>query len=111
MNAPLTQVYTKYILSSEEESMKAKIQKWGNSQGVRLSKTMLDEIGLSCNDEVEITRVGNIIQISKPVQHKTLEERLEGFYGMPLKKIVSSGIANDNDVEIDWGAPVGEEVW
>lgn len=34
--------------------MQTKIQKWGNSQGIRLPKSVLDFIGLSVNDKIAI---------------------------------------------------------
>ena len=61
--------------------MQTTIVKWGNSQGVRLPKYLLDSVNLSDNDTVDITAEGDIIVIRKaPVKkrHKTLKERLEG---------------------------------
>lgn len=34
--------------------MHTKIQKWGNSQGLRIPKVVLDEIQSSIGDEVEV---------------------------------------------------------
>ena len=84
------------------------IQKWGNSQGLRLPKALLDSIGLRENDRVELIEEGDGIRIQKAAQpqHRTLEERLTAFYGKPLDEI-----ALIESEEIDWGRTEGSEVW
>ena len=88
--------------------MYATIQKWGNSQGLRLPKALLDSIGLRENDRVELIEEGDGIRIQKAAQpqHRTLEERLTTFYGKPLDEI---GLIESE--EIDWGRTEGSEVW
>ena len=88
--------------------MYATIQKWGNSQGLRLPKALLDSIGLRENDRVELSEEGDGIRIQKAAQpqHRTLEERLTAFYGKPLDEI-----ALIESEEIDWGRTEGSEVW
>ena len=88
--------------------MYATIQKWGNSQGLRLPKALLDSIGLRENDRVELIEEGDGIRIQKAAQpqHRTLEERLTAFYGKPLDEI---GLIESE--EIDWGRTEGNEVW
>ena len=41
------------------------VQKWGNSHGVRLPKTLLEELDIRENDRVEITRQKDTISIKK----------------------------------------------
>ena len=62
--------------------MYATIQKWGNSNGLRFPKALLDAIGLKENDRVELIQSADAITIKKasPTQHKTLEERLAAFH-------------------------------
>ena len=43
--------------------MYATIQKWGNSQGLRIPKALLDAIGLRENDRVEL------VQLEKAILH------------------------------------------
>lgn len=88
--------------------MYATIQKWGNSQGLRIPKALLDAIGLRENDRVELVQVENGIRIQKIVQpqHRTLEERLTAFYGKPIEEI--EPIESE---EMDWGKAKGQEVW
>jgi antitoxin MazE len=45
--------------------MKAIIQKWGNSQGVRLPKSVLEEAMFRPNEEVDIVAEENKIIIKK----------------------------------------------
>lgn len=89
--------------------MYATIQKWGNSQGLRIPKTLLDAVGLRENDRVELVQSEGGIQIKKPVsaQHRTLEERLTAFYGKNIDEL--DRIASEP--EVDWGKPEGAELW
>lgn len=89
--------------------MYATIQKWGNSQGLRIPKVILDTLGIGENDRVELTSSEDSIIIKKvqTSRHKTLEERLSTFYGQPVEKIGRI----DGDAEIDWGPAEGAEVW
>jgi antitoxin MazE len=75
------------------------IQKWGNSQGIRLPKQLLEALDLRESDRVEIDRQQDTIIIRKAgMRHRTLEERLAGFKG-PYEFS-----------EWDTGDPIGNEV-
>lgn len=89
--------------------MYATIQKWGNSHGLRIPKTLLDTLGIRENDRVELIPTKDAITIKKAstAQHKTLEERLTAFYGKPIDEI--SRIPNEQ--ELDWGKAKGHEEW
>jgi antitoxin MazE len=73
------------------------IQKWGNSQAVRLPKAILEMADIHENDQVEIkVKDGNVIII--PVKkHRTLEERIAEYKG------------DYQCSEWDTGKPVGKE--
>ena len=87
--------------------MYATIQKWGNSQGLRIPKPLLDALDLRENDRVELTQTGSEIHIKKAAaSHRTLEERLVAFYGKPVDEITRL-----DDQEIDWGKAEGSEAW
>lgn len=80
--------------------MQAHIKTWGNSQGIRISKEILQEANMAINDVLEVKVSNGIITLTKPFRHKTLEERAYEYEG------------NLNlDGEYDWGEPVGREVW
>ena len=60
--------------------MLSQVSKWGNSQGVRISKKLLQSAGIALNDEVEI-KVGNNGLVIKQTARKTLAWYLDGYDG------------------------------
>ncbi|ELS34719.1 MULTISPECIES: AbrB/MazE/SpoVT family DNA-binding domain-containing protein [Pseudanabaena] len=82
--------------------MLVKVQKWGNSQGIRLSKEVLAEANILVGDALEIVTTKEQIVI-KPVR------KIRGKYD--LKDLVSQIPSNYKVQEENWGAPVGLEVW
>lgn len=82
--------------------MTTSIQKWGNSQGVRIPKYLLDAVKLTTNDEVEIRAESDklIIERAAPTAaRKTIKELFAGYDG------------ENEPQEIDWGEQAGKEVW
>ena len=88
--------------------MYATIQKWGNSQGLRLPKALLDAVGLKEHDRVELVQMedGINIRCASAIPHRTLEERLTAFYGKPIDQI-----GRVESEELEWGNAEGSEVW
>lgn len=82
--------------------MLVKVQKWGNSQGIRLSKEVLAEANILVGDALEIVTTKEQIVI-KPVR------KIRGKYD--LKDLVSQIPSNYKVQEEDWGSPVGLEAW
>jgi len=84
------------------------LQRWGNSQGIRIPKALLDALGLRENDRVELIQEKDGIMVKKTaaVPHRTLEERLTAFYGRPIDQI-----RRLDDREVDWGSAQGAEEW
>ncbi len=82
--------------------MVTKVQKWGNSQGLRLAKQLLEDAHISVGDAVDVTiRDGTII--IAPIK------RVRGKRS--LQELVSR-IPKDYEAgEVDWGNPIGREVW
>ena len=77
------------------------IQKWGNSQGIHLPKSYLDDLNLREGNEVEVLKQDNVIIIKHTTQkRKTIQEL---FAEYPADYI--------EDEELDWGEPVGGEIW
>ena len=87
--------------------MQTTIVKWGNSQGIRIPKTFLQSIQIAENDPVDVTLENGkiIIKKSNAMEHKTTKERLLDFYGEDYKQ------KSVPQKEIDWGDPVGKEIW
>lgn len=82
--------------------MTTTIVKWGNSQGIRLPKILLQNINLSENDVVDVLAENNTIIIKKAEnkkKYKSIETLFDGYKGAY------------EPVEIDWGKPVGNEIW
>ena len=62
----------------------AKIQKWGNSNGIKIPSSILKQLDLKINDKVDLTQEEDKIIISKSKKnHKTIEERFEMFNKLP----------------------------
>ena len=80
--------------------MQAQIKAWGNSQGIRISKDILQIAGMSLNEMLDISVSDGVITLKKTFKHKTLEERAAEYNGQL-----------NLDGEYDWGTPVGREVW
>ncbi len=78
------------------------IQRWGNSQGIRLTKTILAGIGASVGDTLEVSEKSNILTV-RPKTTK-LEE-------LSLSQVLNTMPKDYNTQEHDSGAPVGKEVW
>jgi antitoxin MazE len=82
--------------------MITKVQKWGNSQGVRLSKELLSGVDIRVGDAVElVVRDGAIVVV--PVR------RVRGRHD--LRELVRRIPKDYKTEEVDWGRPVGKEVW
>ena len=81
--------------------MVTQVKKWGNSQGIRLSKELLSLVGIRDNDYLDVELIdGNIVLKKAEHHHRTLEERAKEFGGKlgPYE-------------EFDWGEPKGRERW
>ena len=89
--------------------MNTRIQKWGNSLGLRIPKIMLESLNIRENDQVELIQTQDRIEIKKKTgtRHRRLEERLTQFYGRPIDEIVPL----QQETELEWGTPEGTEIW
>ena len=82
--------------------MITKIQRWGNSQGLRLNKTLLADADMDVGDAVDVA-VHEGTVIVTPVR------RVRG--GHDLRALVRRIPKGNKPEELDWGAPVGREAW
>ena len=76
-----------------------KVQKWGNSKGIRIPKDILESVGLNENDKVEIKVKNGSLVIIPVKKHKTLKERIAEYNG------------DYKCEEWDTGNPNGKEVF
>lgn len=96
----LTKVYTKYILLLGSDFMESKLQKWGNSAGIRIPNSLLKSLNLKIDDVLELEQVENKIVVSKSNKHKiSLEKLFKEYKGENLTK------------EFSWDEPQGKEIW
>lgn len=82
--------------------MITKVQKWGNSQGLRLSKELLNNINIEVGDEVEV-----VIQDGKLVISPRNKFRVKH----QLSDLVRLIPKDYQPAELDWGEPSGKEAW
>lgn len=84
--------------------LSARIVKLGNSQGIRLSKSLLKEIGIvnPINTPIQISVKDGKILISPEKQESKLMRRFDNFDFDEYHK-------NNPVKEYDWGTPVGNE--
>ena len=76
------------------------IQKWGNSQGIRIPKIILDMVNWSGNEKIELeVDDGKIIIEKAKEKRKNIKELFENYEG------------EYEPIDIDWGEPEGEEIW
>lgn len=81
--------------------MRTAIVKWGNSQGIRLPKHLLESANIDEHDTLEVIAENHSIIIKKTdiKEHRTIQERFQGFTG------------NYEDEMVDWGQPMGKKIW
>ena len=78
--------------------MSVKIQKWGNSLGVRIPKTVIEKVNLSENSEVEIESKNGTIVIFPAKKEYSLDSLLE--------QITKNNLHSQEDFKTE-----GNEVW
>ncbi|MEP6590598.1 MAG: AbrB/MazE/SpoVT family DNA-binding domain-containing protein [Gemmatimonadota bacterium] len=82
--------------------MITKVQKWGNSQGMRLSKALLADARIAVGDEVDVVVHEGALVVT-PVR------RVRG--GHTLRDLVKRMPKGDRTGALDWGPPRGREAW
>jgi len=82
--------------------MITRVQKWGNSQGLRLSKELLADADIDVGDVVDVAVQDGSIVVT-PVR------RVRG--ALDLEQLVAAIPKGYKPGEADWGPPVGREVW
>ena len=99
---------TKILQKDNAYTIQTNIRRWGNSQGIRLSKEILAQMNLQENDTVGINVYDGkmtVEKINKP-KYLNLAERLEAFYKRPIDEIYV-----ESTQEVDVGDPKGNEIW
>jgi antitoxin MazE len=90
--------YTQCI--STEDAVQTKIQKWGNSLGLRIPRSFAEEAGVGAGSEVDLSiQDGDLVV--KPARRRKYR----------LKELLLKITAKNVHAEVDTGGPVGREVW
>lgn len=74
------------------------IRSWGNSQGIRIPKNILEKLNLKTSDILDLEIKDDTIVLRKQFVHKSFEERLAEYNG------------EISVYDFDWGKPMGTEI-
>ena len=91
-------VYTIYIRKVVIK-MITTIQKWGNSQGIRIPKFLLEYVKWKENEQIAVKAENGKLIIEKAETRKNIKELFEDFN------------EEYEAIEMDWGESVGDEIW
>ena len=80
--------------------MTTTIQKWGNSQGVRIPKNILDSVNWTESEQITL-----VVENDKIIMEKTKSKRKN------IKELFENYNGKYEPVKIDWGNPEGKEIW
>ena len=80
--------------------MRTKIQRWGNSLGLRIPRSFAEEAGVEAGSDVDLSlRDGNLVV--RAARRRTYR----------LKDLLEQVTSKNRHGEVDAGDPVGREVW
>lgn len=80
--------------------MEARIQRWGNSAGIRIPSSILKSLNIKTNDVLDIEQEDDKIIITIPKKKKILlSDKFKEYKGKNLAK------------EFSWDETVGREIW
>ena len=80
--------------------MEIRIQKWGNSDGIRIPSSILKSLNIKTNDILNIEQQDDKIIISIPKKRKvSLADKFKEYNGANLAK------------DFCWDESVGKEIW
>lgn len=80
--------------------MEIRIQKWGNSYGIRIPSNIIKSLNIKVNDVLDIEQIDKKIIISISDKNKiSLSEKFEKYSGENLTK------------DFSWDESVGKEIW
>jgi antitoxin MazE len=83
--------------------MKIEFLRWGNSLALRVPKAFAEEVGAVEGKRAEMTTENGalVIKVAKPKKRRRYN----------LESLVNGITEENRHAEIDWGPPVGGEVW
>jgi len=87
--------------------MRTTLQRWGNSQGVRLPKSIVESLGISVGAPVIVEVSGDHSQIT--ITPATEFRAVRGRYR--IEELIAESAPNAFAGEHGWGKALGREVW
>lgn len=87
--------------------MNTALQRWGNSQGVRIPKPIVDSLGMEIGSKlsVELSKDQSRIIIAPERDARPVRGRHR------IEDLVASSSPDAFEGEVDWGGAQGKEVW
>ena len=84
--------------------METKIKRWGNSYGIVIPKTALAQMELHdpANQYVTLMVTNKALVVKPKKLASSIDELFAGF---------DYDAYNQESSEVDWGSPVGDEIW
>ena len=83
-----------------DDNVEARLQKWGNSDGIRIPSSILKTLNLKTNDTINLEQVEDKIIISKKKNSKiSLADKFKDYHGENLAK------------DFSWDDAKGKEIW
>lgn len=79
--------------------MEIRLQKWGNSDGIRIPSSVLKSLNIKTNDKLILETIDDKIVISIPKKKISLKERFDNYDGENMAK------------DFEWDKPEGREIW
>jgi antitoxin MazE len=80
--------------------MNTKVQKWGNSLGIRIPFTITKSLNIKANTSIQIKIEGDKI-VMQPIKNIEYD----------LKELISQINESNRHDEQEWGNPIGNEIW
>ena len=81
-------------------TINSSIKKWGNSLAIRIPSSVIQDLALTENSSIQITSNGVVATIQPNIRKK-----------VSLDELVAAIKPDNIHKEVDWGKPVGKEVW
>ena len=87
--------------------MNTTLQRWGNSQGIRIPKKYVDTLGMEIGAEltVELSSDQSEIKIKPVVDNRPIRGRHK------IEDLLAESSPDAFEGEVDFGVPQGKEVW
>ncbi|MEI8285579.1 MAG: AbrB/MazE/SpoVT family DNA-binding domain-containing protein [bacterium] len=87
--------------------MKTTLQRWGNSQAVRLPKTIVETIGIGIGSSVlvEVSKDKSRITITPAIESRPIRGRHR------IEDLIAKSAPNAFEETTSWGKAQGKEAW